>query len=288
MRSMESSRRMTPSQDDEDRESKPKFDLEEVSKDVTPELPGGEDVDAAFENLTTGELERTPADKLPSLYEEMKGTVESKLKMTPEALATSQAMRVAEALIKGESKGLAGLKESFLQSVRESDPNVDEKAALAMLDAALKEQHDIYFELNKAELASEIDSLRRSLESATEAKTAGGKAYLAKLEGGGFSSLEEAINALDGLAKGAKTQEEQEAMNAEFNVLFAAAQERFASGGIAGEPGRLEDVSEGEIDDLFSGLEAGTETKPKTGLEDVKDEEIDDLFDNIQKKTGTE
>lgn len=196
-------------------------------------------------------------------------------------------MNVVETLLKGGTKDLAGLKERFLTNVRESGPDADEKAALAMLDAALKEQHEVYFDLGKAELASEIDSFRRSLESATEAKTAGGKEYLAKLEGGGFSSLEDAINALDGLAKGAKTEDEQAAMNAEFNVLFAAAQEKFSKGGTAGEAGKLEDVSEGEIDDLFSGLEAGTETKPKTGLEDVTDKDVDDLFDNIQ-KTGTE
>jgi hypothetical protein len=287
MRSMESARHMMPPNDDKGKESKPKFDLEEVSQDVASELPGAEDVDAAFENMTTGELEQTPADKLPSLYEEMKGTVESKPKMVPDAIALNEAMRVSEALMKGESKGLAAVKDSFLERIRESDPNVDEAAALAMLDAKLKEQHDIYFELNKTELASEIDAFRRSLESASEAKTAGGKAYLAKLEGGGFPSLEEAINALDGLAKGAKTEDEQAAMNAEFNVLFAAAQEKFSKGGSAGEAGSLEDVTDAEVDDLFGNLEAGTETKAKTGLEDVKDEEIDDLFDNIQ-KTGTE
>lgn len=279
---------MMPPNDDKGKESKPKFDLEEVSKDAVPELPGAEDVEAAFENLEAGTLEQTPARKEIPLSEQI-APVETKFVMNPSALAAKESMSAVETLMKGGAKELAGLKERFLENVREADPNVDEKEALAMLDAALKEQHEVYFDLGKAELASEIDSFRRSLESATEAKTAGGKAYLAKLESGGFPSLEEAINALDGLAKGAKTEDEQAAMNAEFNVLFAAAQERFAKGGSAGEAGKLEDVTEAEMDDLFSGLEAGTETKAKTGLEDVTDKDVDDLFENLeQKKTGTE
>lgn len=251
MRSPESARHMMPQDDKDKKDSKPIFDIDaESEREVrSPEFSDAE-IDEAFENVTAGEMRRSPAER-EILSETIKGP-ETKFTMTPKALAAKESLKIVEVLMKpGGAKGLAGLKAEFLSQVPED--KADE--AMAELGAALKQQHEVYFDLGKTELASEIDSFSRSLESSTEAKTAGGKDYLKKLESGGFTSLEDAINALDGLAKGAKTQDEQEAMNAEFNALFAAAQEKFAAGGSYAETGNLDDIGEGEIDELFGGLE---------------------------------
>lgn len=114
--------------------------------------------------------------------------------------------------------------------------------------------------------AAEIDSLARSLEAKSEVTTEAGKEYLAKLDSGEFKSLEEALYALDGIKKGAdvngtlaEQRAAQEAINAEFNLLYAKAQEKFGegqppqSGQQPSGESLLGEVDE-DVDDLFGKL----------------------------------
>ncbi len=207
-----------------------------------------DEMDSAFkkENMSTGD----GSMKIPAV-KERPHSPEVVEKAKTETLANNAALEIIAALKEGRSKDLAGFKERFLADV----PKGQEDKAMAALHTALDAHRAILGAFKKEgepedALSAEIDSFSRSLESSTEARTAGGKEYLKKLESGGFDSLEEAVNALDGLAKGAKTEEEQAAMNAEFNVLFAAIQEKFSGAGATSETGTLGNITDGEIDDL--------------------------------------
>lgn len=208
--------------------------------------------------ITSEEIERMAAEQRPDkdvddAIEALKGeTDEAKAKV--DSLAVSEATRAMHALRKGDRATLATIKSDFLAKAREEAPDMDEASALAMLSDTFRQYHDAYKELNKDEFAAEIDSFRRSLETSTEVTTDAGRAYLRRLNAGEFPTLESAINAFEGVKAQAKGQEE--ALNAEFNQLFAAAQDYFAgkqqSG--KGEKPDLGDVSDQEIDNMFGGL----------------------------------
>ena len=202
--------------------------------------------------------------------------------LSPQALAAKESLRVVETLLKtGSKKELDGLKGEFLSKVPAEKAN----EALAELSAALQQQKEVYLDIGKSELAAEIEAFARSLESlpesSTEAKTAGGKAYLKKLEAGDFASLEDANYALNDLTKDAKTPEEQAAINAEFNVLFAKAHEKLMTG--TEGAGKLPEVSAEEVDDIFAGLEGGATRPepPKSGVQAIEEKDIDNLLSGL-------
>ena len=191
-----------------------------------------------------------------------------------QALAAKEALRVYELLKPGDAKKLEHLKEEFLSKV----PPEKADEALGELRAALEKIRDLY---NEPERAAEFDAVVRSLDRVTEAKTEGGKAYLKKLEAGGFASLEDANYALNDLTKDAKTPEEQAAINAEFNVLFAKAHEKLMTG--TEGAGKLPEVSVEEVDDIFAGLEGGATRPepPKSGVQAIEEKDIDNLLSGL-------
>ncbi len=287
---MESSRHASPQNDGGGKESKPKFDLEEVSQDITPELPGAEDVDAAFENMTTGALEQEPARKDIPLSEQI-GPIareEHGRKLSVNEVANNEALRAIDALSRSAgAKELTTFREDFLEKLRAEQPEADEQAALRQLAADLRQYYSLNIDLEKKELAADILALRQEL-GVDDMESNAGKELLAKIEGGEITDVVEAMNAYQQAFEDAKKEGYLSTeVQKQFEKIHKAIAELEAGGRTQGAAAELANIEESEVDDLFGGLEAGTEKKPETGLEDVTDKDVDDLFDNIQ-KTGTE
>ncbi len=199
------------------------------------------DVDAEFEKIA-------PSEK--SIESK---TSDAAAKAAMEAVNLMQKMEHASDKAQREAlkTDLAKVKDNFLAGLK-NVPGADKTQALAKMREWLSSHHEAYLNLGKKELASEIDSFGRSLEASSEVRTAAGKELLTKLNAGGFDSIESAINALDAIKAAAKGAEEEE-INAEFNALYAAINEKFL-GGQKEEKGPGVEISDKDVDDMFGGL----------------------------------
>ncbi|HTM69117.1 MAG TPA: hypothetical protein VL426_07580 [Candidatus Binatia bacterium] len=164
-------------------------------------------------------------------------------------LGGDAARRIQMAFEKGDARSVADVAKDFVAKAQTLGASEDE--AKATLREQLKAYHDTYFEAGLKEKAAEIDAFSRSLESKGDVSTPAGKEFLAKLDAGGFDSIEAAINALDGIKNAAKG-EDEEKMNAEFNVLYAKINDKFLGSNQSGE--HKIDMGEDDIDDVLSAL----------------------------------
>lgn len=175
------------------------------------------DVDKAFEGLT----ERSSADAV-----------------TQAELGGETAAAIQKAFETKDLESLKGLIEDFK----------GKGGDIAVLREQLKGFHDAYRAAGLDEKASEIDAFSRSLDAKAEVSSEAGTRFMADLQAGKFSNVEEANTALDGLKDAAKIDEaalraegKSEAeikrikedrfaeINDEFNVLFRAVTEHFGS-----------------------------------------------------------
>jgi hypothetical protein len=191
-----------------------------------PAAEGGEldkDVDKAFETL-----------------EEQGAKDEAKEAIRSADMGAEFARRIQVAFEKGDTKGLEAMKKDYAEKGGDT----------AMLREQLKAYHDAYLEAGLKEKAAEIDAFSRSLESRSEVGTQAGKEFLAKLDAGGFASMEEAINDLSAIKDREKGADE-EALNAEFNVLYAKINEKFLGGK---KEAQNFDMGDDDIDAALGGL----------------------------------
>lgn len=190
-----------------------------------------DDVDDAFDAITAEKAQ------------------DSKDAMKIADLGGDAARRIQLAFEKGDAKAVDAVAKDFL--AKAEGLGADATQAKAALREQLKAYHDTYFEAGLKEKAAEIDSFSRSLESSSEVSTDAGKAFVARLDAGGFASIEQAINALDGIKNEAKGVNEEQ-MNAEFNVLYAKINEKFLGSNKSGE--HKIDLGDDDIDDVLSAL----------------------------------
>lgn len=226
----------------------------DIGKMIEEELAKGSPAEKAGETP----LEVSKEGKLEAADQDIDDAFEGIMDKPTDAAA--EAMKVADlggeaarkvqlAFEKGDMKGLDAIAKDFVAKAAEHGTSEDD--AKAVLREQLKAYHDTYFEAGLKEKAAEIDSFSRSLESKGDVSTEAGKQFLAKLEAGGFGSIEDAINALDGIKNAAKG-EDEEKMNAEFNVLYAKINEKFLGSDKSGE--HKLDMGEDDIDDVLSAL----------------------------------
>lgn len=164
-------------------------------------------------------------------------------------LGGDAARKIQLAFEKGDMKAVDAAAKEFV--AKAEGLGADAGEAKTVLREQLKAYHDTYFEAGLKEKAAEIDAFSRSLESSAEVSTDAGKAFVAKLDAGGFASIEQAINALDGIKNEAKGVDEEK-MNAEFNVLYAKINEKFLGSDKSGE--HKIDIGDEDIDDVLGAL----------------------------------
>lgn len=216
---------------------------EELDKDPS----GAQEGDRPLEISASGEIaerESSVEEEVDQAFEAIKGDGAETDEAAKQAeLGGDYAQKVQQAFEKGDTKSLSSLVEDFKAKGGDT----------AVLREQLKGYHDAYQEAGLKEKAAEIDAFARSIEARGDVSTEGGKEFLAKLEAGEFGSLEEAINALDGLKEQAQGMDEDALadLNNEFNALFDAAQERFAN---ANQEGEGVDLSDEDIDDVLGAL----------------------------------
>lgn len=204
----------------------------EVSKEGAVAEGENDDIDEAFENIVA----EGPAQ-------------EAKDAMKVADLGGDAARKIQLAFEKGDMKAVDAAAREFLAKAEGLGTEADD--AKSVLREQLKAYHDTYFEAGLKEKAAEIDAFSRSLESSAEVSTDAGKAFLAKLDAEGFSSIEDAINALDGIKNAAKG-ENEEKMNAEFNALYAKINEKFLGSDKSGE--HKIDLGDDDIDSALGAL----------------------------------
>ncbi len=204
----------------------------EISKEGAIAEAENDDVDEAFERLTAEGPAKEAVDA-----------------MKVADLGGDAARRIQLAFEKGDAKSVDAVAREFV--AKAEGMGADAGEARKVLREQLKAYHDTYFEAGLKEKAAEIDAFCRSLESSAEVSTDAGKAFVAKLEAGGFSSIEQAINALDGIKNEAKGVDEEK-MNAEFNVLYAKINEKFLGSDKSGE--HKIDIGDEDIDDVLGAL----------------------------------
>ncbi len=217
--------------------------------------PSDTDIDKSVDNLGENpDIEEAFDQIAPSEKSVESKANDSAAKTAMEAVTLMQKMeRTTDKAERNALKAdLGKVKENFLASLKKNAPGADQGQAMAKLREWLGSHHEAYQNLGKKELASEIDSFARSLESSAEVRTDAGKELLAKLDKGGFDSIESAINALDAIKASAKGANE-EAINAEFNALYAAINEKFL-GGKKEEQGPGVEISDKDVEDMFGGL----------------------------------
>lgn len=201
---------------------------------VTPEGKVVSEIDQAFDAMTTKEA------------------AEAREAMQVADLGGKAAQEIQLAFEHKDKSSLSSRLDTIVRGfvAKATEQGADESAARAALREQLKAYHDTYQELGKKEKAAEIDAFARLIESASSVSTEAGKAFLKKLEGGAFGSLEAAINALDGIKNAAKGGEEEK-LNAEFNVLYGKINEKFLTG--AANEQKL-DASDDDIDSALGAL----------------------------------
>lgn len=225
----------------------------------------GAELDAAFENIAPESAQKIELAKVSETAEDF-------------------AVEATDALSgKTDGEQLKGLKGRYLTAVKQKNPNVSDAEAMRSLQESLKSRHEAYFSLGNQELASEIDSFARSLETTEGISTAAGQDFMKRLNAGEFKDIVDSNNALGALMKesGGKSEAELTALNAEFNNLLAAAQDRFTP-----QAKKSEAAPSGDFD--FSDEDIGSafdEIQEKPAV-DISDDELDAAFDNIQEKDG--
>lgn len=245
-------------------------------------------------------------------------TGEGRLEAPSDAAVADQANQAADRIVKALEGGgkLETIRANYMAAAEAQ--GVDASAATASLVRALERQHRIREALiadadetdpeavKIGALAAEIDSFKRSLDQGSEIRTKGGFEYVAKLAAGGFSSREEAMNALEDVKEGvpADDEEAQSALNAEFNLLYAQVDDHFgkieaAMSGSGENPfvgdldSDLDDAfgnltGERKVDDAVIGDDADIDAafdairQPKAGESGSLDDELDAAFDALQ------
>jgi hypothetical protein len=220
---------------------------EELAKGNAPEA-GKKPLEASKE----GAIMEAKGDEVDEAFEGIMAegpTQEAKDAMKVADLGGEAARKIQLAFEKGDSAAVEAAAKDYL--AKAGGLGTDEAEAKSVLRDQLKAYHDTYFEAGLKEKAAEIDSFSRSLESSAEVSTDAGKAFLSTLDAGGFSSIEQAINALDDIKNQAKGAGEEQ-LNAEFNILYAKINEKFLGSDKSGE--HKFDMGDDDIDDVLGAL----------------------------------